>query len=111
MANDLENSIRHVMERIARYVEDVATLTVETGYVNLGANADNDFAQAKPAAHSTIRLDGDCQIIVPMETGASGQLEIDASLFALHERNVNTAIEYRARVLDALLSALQNRIR
>ena len=111
MANDLENSIRRATERIAKYVEDVATLTVETGYVQLGANADVDFAQAKPAARTTIRLDGDCQLIVPMQTGESGQLEIDASLFTLHERNVNTAIEYRARILDALLSALQSRIR
>ena len=111
MANDLENSVRRAMERIAKYVEDVATLTVETGYVQLGANADVDFAKAKPAARTTIRLDGDCQIIIPMQTGESGQLEIDGSLFALHERNVNTAIEYRARVLDALLSALQSRTR
>jgi Asp-tRNA(Asn)/Glu-tRNA(Gln) amidotransferase A subunit family amidase len=72
MANNLENSIRRAMERIAKYVEAVATLTVETGYVRLGANADVDFAQAKPAARTTIRLDGDCQVIIPMQTGESG---------------------------------------
>lgn len=111
MANDLENPIRRAAERIAKYIEDVATLTVETGYVQLGDGADADFAQAKPAARTTIRLDGDCQIIVPMQAGESGQLEIDGSLFALHERNVNTAIEYHARILDTLLSTLQSRIR
>jgi hypothetical protein len=36
-------------------------------------------------------------------------LEVDAALFELHQQNVNTAIEYRARILNSLLSTLQPR--
>ncbi len=53
-----------------------------------------------------IKLDGDNQTIVPMRAGETGRLEVDEALFSLHERNVATAIQYRADILNALLSAL-----
>jgi hypothetical protein len=36
-------------------------------------------------------------------------LEVDAALFAIHERNVATATEYRAKVLGALIDLLRRR--
>ncbi len=109
MATELENSIRSAAAKVAQYVEDVATMTVETRYVIIGANADVDFAQAKPVGRSIVRLDGDSETIIPTQEGEKNRLEVDTTLFEMHQRNVNTAIEYRARLLNALLTTLQLR--
>ncbi len=109
MASDLENSIRTAAEKIAKYVSDVATMSVETKYVEIGDGATADFSQARPVARTVIRLDGDSDGVVPMEQAESGRLEVNADLMDLHHRNVATAIEYRARLLDALLSVLRSR--
>lgn len=109
MANELKDSIKKAAEIVTKYVADVATLTVETRYVEIGADGDADLSQAKPAARTVIKLDGDCQAIAPVRKAETGELEVDTGLFDLHQRNVTTAIEYRARVLNALLSVLQSR--
>jgi hypothetical protein len=36
-------------------------------------------------------------------------MTVDTALFDVHQRNVTVAIEYRARLLNALLGALQRR--
>lgn len=107
MATELENSIRSMAASVAKYVEDAATMTVETQYVHISleANVDN-FEQAKPIARTIVRLDGDSQSIIPMRQTKESGLEVDTSLFEIHQRNVNTAIEYRARILAALLGVL-----
>ena len=60
-------------------------------------------------ARTIIKLDGDCEAILPMRQTENGGFEVDAGLFDLHERHVTTAIEYRARILNALLAVLQPR--
>jgi hypothetical protein len=45
---------------------------------------------------------------VPLREAEAGRFEVDAALFDLLQRNVTTAIEYRARIIDALLSAFQS---
>ena len=37
-----------------------------------------------------------------------GRLELDADLMRLHESNVQTAIDYRARMLSSLLEMMQS---
>jgi len=44
-----------------------------------------------------------------MQKTASGALQVDAALFEIHQQNVNTAMEYRARILAALIGTLQTR--
>jgi hypothetical protein len=107
MASDLENSVRSAAEKVAKYVSDVATMTVETKYVEIGNGGDVDFAQAKPIARTVIRLDGDSDGVVPLVEAETGRMEVDADLMDLHQRNVTTAIEYRARLLNALLGVLR----
>jgi hypothetical protein len=82
-------------------------MRVETHYVEVksGPDASADFSQARPAALTIIKLDGDSQTTIPMRPGEAG-LEIDAELLQVHERNVAAASEYRASILNALLSAL-----
>ena len=111
MAIELETAVRGAAERIARYVEDVATMTVETRYVEVGGEGAIDFEQARPVARTVVALDADCTAVLPMRPDQSGRLEVDAALFELHQRNVASAIEYRTRILNALLGALQSRVR
>ncbi len=107
MASELEQSIRSAAARVAAYVADVATMEVTTSYVVVGATASS--ATAQQAAKTIIRLDGDCETTVPMREGPTGTLEVDSSLFEIHQANVTTATEYRARVLAALIGLLQRR--
>jgi hypothetical protein len=106
MPNELENAVKDAALKVAKYVEDVATLTVETRYVEVGQDGAVNFDQARPAARTTIKLDGDCAAVVPMRASQTGP-EVDAALFDLHQRNVTMAIDYRARMVGALWSALQ----
>jgi hypothetical protein len=107
MANEFENAVKNIATSVAKYVEDAATMMVETRYVEIGTDETPDFDTARPVAHTVIRLDGDSETVVPMRQGTSGALEVDTSLFDLHQENVTTAIEYRARILNALLGTIQ----
>ena len=81
-------------------------MQVETKYVEIGEGGDVDFEGAKPVARTEIKLDGDSEAVLPMRTNETGALEVDITLFELHQQNVATAIDYRARILNALLSTL-----
>ena len=109
MATDLETSLRQAASKIAQYVDDVATMTVVTQYVAVESNGDVVFDQAKPLARTVLKLDGDSESVVPMRTTAEGRPELDRDLLNLHQANVSTAIEYRARILSALVDALRPR--
>ena len=106
MANEIENALKSVATSAAKYVEDVAEMVVETLFIEVKPDGAADFSQAKPVARTTVKLDGDSQTIIPMRQTPAGALEVDSTLFELHQQNVNTAIEYRARILNSLLSAL-----
>jgi hypothetical protein len=106
MANDVENALKAVAAQISAYVRDVATLSVETKYLEVGTPAGAASAP-QTAAKTVIKLDGDSETIVPLQASSTGQLEVDTALFDIHQRNVNAAIDYRARMLAALLEALR----
>jgi hypothetical protein len=107
MATELENSLRTAAEKVAKYVQDAAVMEVKTYYVLVSAAKLPDTETERPGAYTMVKLDGDSKTIVPMREGASGAPEIDATLFEIHERNVATATEYRARVLNSLIGLLQ----
>ncbi len=106
MANELNNAIKSAAERIAKYVDNVATMTVETRVIDVDGST-VDFAGAKPAARTEIRLDGDCATVLPLRQNAQGVAAVDGDLFELHQRNVATAIEYRTKMMEALLQTLK----
>ncbi len=108
MANETENALKNIAAKIAGYVDDAATMTVETRFVQFSASGEANFDQARPAARTIIKLDGDSEVVVPAREGSQGRMELDTALFDLHQRNVATAIEYRSRLLNSLLSALQS---
>ena len=103
MASELREAIKTSAERIAKYVEDVAEMSVETLYVELGAAS---FDDAKLAARTIVKLDGDSQTVVPMQKGES-KLEVDTVIFEVHQQNVSAAIEYRSKMMNSLLSVLR----
>jgi hypothetical protein len=107
MATDLESSIRSAAEKVVGYIDDIATMTVETKYVKVGVNGDVDFATAKPAARTVVKIDGDSEAVLPVHVSDTGVMTVDKDLLDLHERNVATAIDYRARLLDAMIGMLK----
>ena len=111
MPNEFEIALKNTAASIAQYVQDAATLQVESRYVDVGGSETPSFDKARPVARTIVRLDGDSETIIPMRKGSAGALEVDATLFELHQQNVTTAIDYRARILNALLSALPSRSR
>ena len=104
MASEVREAIKNAAEKIAKYVEDVATMSVETQYVEVGAAS---FDQAKLAARTVVKLDGDSQTVVPMQQGQT-KLEVDMSVFDVHQQNVQAAIDYRTKMMNALLSVLRS---
>jgi hypothetical protein len=111
MAGELENTLRNVAEKVAGYVANAATLTVETRYTTLAPGGGAGGDQTHLLARTVLRLDGDSEIVVPMREEDGGRPEIDAGVLDLHRANVATDVEYRARILDALLRALPVRPR
>lgn len=107
MPTELENSIRAAAEKVARYIEDAASMEVKTYYVLVGADTAPDVEKDRPGAYTLVKLDGDNKTIVPMREGRDGVMELDSTLFDIHERNVKTATEYRASVLNSLIGLLQ----
>jgi hypothetical protein len=105
MANDVENALKAVAIKIAGYVDNVATLSVETKYVQVSTAAGG---APQTAAKTVIKLDGDSETIVPLQAAAAGQLSVDTELFDIHQRNVSAAVDYRAKMLAALLEALRS---
>lgn len=108
MANEMSNALKTAAEKIVSYVKDVATMTVETRFVEVSTEAGAaDFSAAKPAACTVIRLDGDCSAVLPLRRTEAGGLEVDSAVFEMHQQNVQTAIEYRQKMMQALLEAIK----
>jgi hypothetical protein len=107
MPNELEQTLKNIAVQIGEYVKDAATMTVQTDYLVVTADGGAAFDQSKPAALTVVKLDGDSKTVVPVRPKEAGPIEIESAIFDLHQQNVNTAIEYRARILQALLDAVK----
>ena len=116
MADEIQDTLKEVAKRIGEFVNDAATMSVETWYVEVGGEGipvDEEhiahFKQvATPVAQTDIRFDGDSTAVIPMRRGASGELEVHQELLALHVQNVRTATEYRASILSSLVGILRD---
>jgi hypothetical protein len=101
---ELKEAIKNAADKIATYVSDVATMTVETRYVEMGG----DFEKSKLAARTVIKLDGDSETVLPMKMGTDGTLVVDTIVNEKHQENVQAAIDYRAEMLERLLGLLSS---
>jgi hypothetical protein len=111
MANELDTALKNIATTLAQYVKDASMMQVETRYVEISEDSAVDFDKARPAARTVIKLDGDSETVLPMRKNDAGSTVVDSELFDLHQQNVTTAIEYRARILDALLSNISSAAR
>ncbi|MCX6080236.1 MAG: hypothetical protein NTW32_11940 [Chloroflexi bacterium] len=99
---ELKEALKSAADKIAKYVDDVATMTVETRCVEIGG----DPTQSRLAARTTVRLDGDSETILPMKKGPDGSLVVDTIVNEMHQENVQAAIDYRTEMLERLLHLL-----
>lgn len=111
MASDLENSIREAGQKLADALKNASEIKVETLWVAVSADGPADFSGARPVAQTIIELDGDSRTTLPMHPADTGVPNLDERLLDIHQRSVSAAIEYRANILNALLSTLQSRSR
>ena len=109
MAGEIETAMRQAAAKVAQYVEDVSEMRVVTSYVEVAPGGDAGFDAAKPVARTVVKFDGDSETVVPVRPAEGGRLELDDALLGVHRDSVNAAIEYRARILNALLGALPTR--
>jgi hypothetical protein len=109
MASNLDDSIREAAAKVRQYVEDAAVMQVSTFYVLTGTEELSKLDAERPGAFTEVKLDGDSKVVVPMRKGRDDTMELDEALFTIHERNVQLATDYRARVLNALIGLLQRR--
>lgn len=101
---EMKEALKNVADTIAKYVEDAAIMTVETKYMELGG----EIKEAKLAARTVVKLDGDSETILPMKKNADGVLVVDTVMNEMHQENVQAAIDYRSEVLEKLLSVLSS---
>jgi len=100
---ELKEALKNAADKIAQYVDDAATMTVETRYVAVGAGSD----ESKLLARTIVKLDGDSETILPMKPGPDGTLVVDTVVNEMHQENVQTAIDYRTEMLERLLGLLK----
>lgn len=109
MAGNLDESIREAAAKVRQYVEDAAVMQVRTFFVLTGTETLAGIDPERPGAFTEVKLDGDTKVVVPMRKGRDDSLELDETLFTIHERNVAAATHYRAEVLNALIGLLQRK--
>ena len=102
---EIKEALRSAADTVAKYVRDVGVLHVETQTVEVG-----NAGEPVLAARTVIKLDGDNSSVIPAQKNEAGTLVVDSSLYELHMQNVQAAIDYRARMLDAMLDLLRSRL-
>lgn len=103
--NELREALKSSADTITRYVKDAAKLTVTSYTAEVGSGGAPVLA-----AKTTIRLDGDNDTVLPTQRNDAGKLEVDAGIHELHMQNVAAAIDYRGKMLTAMLGLLQSRL-
>ncbi len=101
---DLATALKKAGEELAKQISDASELQVETKWVLADEKGDVDWNAAKPAARTTIKLDGDSELIVPMSKEGD-TLVVRKDLLALHEANVANARAYREKLYDMIYTA------
>jgi len=100
---ELKEALKAAADKISKYVEDVATMTVTTSYTIVGS----DPEVYKMAARTIVKLDGDSETVLPMKPGPDGTLVVDTVVNEIHQENVQTVIDYRTEMLERLLGLLK----
>lgn len=102
-SNEIREALKLAAEQVVGYVKDASEMTVETRFVELGGNGE----EAKMAASSLVKFDGDSYFTVPVRRDANNNLVPDTLMYELHEKNVQATIDYRVRMMEQLLGLLR----
>ena len=96
---EIKGALRAAADKVSQFIGDAAVLKVETRTLEAGSTAESILA-----ARTVIRIDGDNLSEVPATKNADGKWEIDSVLYDLHMRNVQAAVDYRARMMQSMLA-------
>ena len=102
-SSEIREALKLAAEQVANYVKDASEMTVETRFVELGGNGE----EAKLAASSLVKFDGDSYFTVPVRRDANNNLVPDTAMYDVHEKNVQATIDYRVRMMEQLLAILR----
>lgn len=103
-STSMQSTIKNAAHRLAKALEDASEIRIETRYVLTDAPVAGD-ERGQLLARTVMQLDGDAELLVPMQRNEDGQLVTDREIFDLHMANVKSALEYRADLLSSLLQA------
>lgn len=103
---EMKDALRSAADGIAKFMDNMATLTVETRTTDIANPGDEKGALG---ARTTIRLDGDNTLVLPCRKNEDGRPEVDSAIYDIHVQNVQAAIEYRARMLSSVLELLKGK--
>ncbi len=98
VADKLKSALETLGDKIIDFTNDVATLEVRTFVSERIEDVRPDgaagFTHAQPRAMTTIELDGDTQVVVPVDAG-----QIDEALWQIHLQTVEQAQAHRQAML------------
>ncbi|MBI4675276.1 MAG: hypothetical protein HY741_26840 [Chloroflexi bacterium] len=109
MAENWEVSVKSAAQKIADALQDAATLTVITDYVQAATSSSPQTTLLK--LETVIKLDQDSINTVPVTQVQGVGLQVNAELHQIHTQNVRAASEYRIQMFNALLDAIKTQLR
>lgn len=106
MAENWQQTIQEAAQKTAKAINDATELEVTTNFRTINAA---EGAAAALTLVTKMQLDGDSQSDVPIDISPAGA-QVASQLYDIHLANVEASREYRASMMQALLSALQSAI-
>ncbi len=101
VADKLKSALETLGDKIVDFANDVTTLEVRTfvsdRIEDVRPDAAAGFTHAVPRAMTTIELDGDTQVVVPVDAG-----QIDQALWQIHRQTVEQAQAHREAMLRTI---------
>lgn len=99
----LRGALKTLGEKVADFAEDVTTLEVRTFVSDrLDRLDDNFFTTAEPRALTRVDLDGDTDVVVPLNEG-----QLDEALWRIHADTVAQAQAHREAMLRTVLDLVR----
>jgi hypothetical protein len=103
---DLTDALKKAAGELAKQISDASELRVETLWVLADENGDVTWEDAKPVALTTIQLDGDSKLILPLKKEGESTV-VRRDLLEIHDGNVQNARAYREKIYDMIMEAVR----
>jgi hypothetical protein len=108
MAEGLEAKLEEIANAVLDLCKNALKLTVETNYqpVSVGGNP----VPQSNGARTEMKIDGDCTVLVPVETDGNNGIQVETDLWEIHKANVQAAADYRTKIITSLVEAIQKHL-